>query len=503
MHIMETKTLECDVAVIGLGPVGAITANLLAHGGLRVVAVDREPDVMQVPRGVGIDGEIMRVMQTLGLAGSLEPFLKVFRGAQYIDADGLVVATRPAASREGSQGWPDRYNVHQPEFEEVLRVALRANPLITELVSTEVTNIEQGPDAVLVHARSTTGSAPVSIAARYVVGADGGRSTTRRTVGSSYEDYGLNQPWIVADFQISATADLPDINTHYADPVSPAIYINVVRDIRRFEFRAAPGEDLEAAVLPENIWARVSPWLSPEDAELLRAAVYTHRSLVVDKWREGRVLLAGDAAHQTPPFLGQGLCTGVRDAAAVAWRLRDVILRGADDSLLDSYGVERSAHARHFITTATELGTKLTQPTKESIELLNSRVGREGRGVPPRLGEGIWDAAFGGGYLSPQPRNGSGALVDDLVGFEFGLIMTPDIAGRLNDADVADVCSGRITTLVADARLEAWLLEHGAGAMLIRPDRYIYGCYPEVEQLRAGLEALRRSRSLREKVAAG
>ena len=127
---MDTNTFECDVAVIGLGPVGAITANLLAHQGLRVVALDREPDVMQVPRGVGIDGEIMRVMQTLGLAASLEPFLKVFRGAQYIDSAGSVVASRPAASSVGSQGWPDRYNVHQPEFEEVLRTALRSNPLI-------------------------------------------------------------------------------------------------------------------------------------------------------------------------------------------------------------------------------------------------------------------------------------------------------------------------------------------------------------------------------------
>ena len=500
---MDMNTFECDVAVIGLGPVGAITANLLAHQGLRVVALDREPDVMQVPRGVGIDGEIMRVMQTLGLAASLEPFLKVFRGAQYIDSAGSVVASRPAASSVGSQGWPDRYNVHQPEFEEVLRTALRSNPLITELVSTEVENIIQSPEAAQVLARSTKDGSALTVTAKYVVGADGGRSTARRIIGSTYEDYGLNQPWIVADFKVSDAADLPAINTHYAHPVSPAIYIHVVRDIRRFEFRAAPGEDLEAAVMPDRIWSRVAPWLAPEDAELLRAAVYTHRSLVVDTWRHGRVLLAGDAAHQTPPFLGQGLCTGVRDAAALAWRLRDVLLRGAPEDLLDSYGKERAAHARHFITTATELGTKLTQPTKESIELLNSRVGREGRGVPPRLGDGIYDAAFGGGYLSAQPRNGSGVLVDDLIGYEFGLIITPEAFSELSEEVRSSLPALRVIPLVADAALHAWLHEQQAQAVLVRPDRYVYGSYAEVDDLLAGLDSLAAARGQKERAVSG
>ena len=364
-------------------------------------------------------------------------------------------------------------------------------------------NIIQSPEAAQVLARSTKDGSALTVTAKYVVGADGGRSTARRIIGSTYEDYGLNQPWIVADFKVSDAADLPAINTHYAHPVSPAIYIHVVRDIRRFEFRAAPGEDLEAAVMPDRIWSRVAPWLAPEDAELLRAAVYTHRSLVVDTWRHGRVLLAGDAAHQTPPFLGQGLCTGVRDAAAIAWRLRDVLLRGAPEDLLDSYGKERAAHARHFITTATELGTKLTQPTKESIELLNSRVGREGRGVPPRLGDGIYDAAFGGGYLSAQPRNGSGVLVDDLIGYEFGLIITPEAFSELSEEVRSSLPALRVIPLVADAALHAWLDEQQAQAVLVRPDRYVYGSYAEVDDLLAGLDSLAAARGQKERAVSG
>lgn len=482
--------LTCDVAVVGLGPVGALMANLLAATGIKVVAVDSEPDIMQLPRGVGIDGEIMRAMQTLGLAEELEPFLKVFRGAQYLDAEGQVVATRPAASISGTQGWPDRYNVHQPEFEAVLRESLRTRHVVTELTCTTVESLTQEGEGVTLTARNILRNEPVEIRAKYVVGSDGGKSTVRRLIDSSYTDYGLNQPWIVADFEVSDEADIPDINTHFAHPQSPAIYIHVVRNIRRFEFRALPDEDLTAVIDPENIWGRVSRWITPDQAILLRAAVYTHRSLVADQWRKNRVLLAGDAAHQTPPFLGQGLCTGVRDATNLAWRLRDVILRDAPDSILDSYGTERSAHAEHFIKTATELGTKLTKPTKESIDSLNSRVGREGRGTPPRLGSGIFDSQHGGGVLSSQPRTVNGERLDELIGFEFGLIVTAEAAGRFSATDLHNMRQAQVQLVQADESLTGWLAEHNSSAILVRPDRYIYGTYKDSSQCTLALQQL-------------
>lgn len=489
-QVTAGEPLTCDVAVVGLGPVGALVANLLASTGLKVLAADSEPDIMQLPRGVGIDGEIMRAMQSLGLAEELEPFLKVFRGAQYLDAEGQVVATRPAANISGTQGWPDRYNVHQPEFEAVLRQSLRTRHEITELTSTTVESLTQDAAGVTLQARNILSGEAVEIRAKYVVGSDGGKSTVRRLIDSSYTDYGLNQPWIVADFAVSDEADIPDINTHFAHPQSPAIYIHVVRNIRRFEFRALPDEDLTAVIEPENIWERVARWITPDEATLLRAAVYTHRSLVAKQWRKNRVLLAGDAAHQTPPFLGQGLCTGVRDATNLAWRLRDVILREAPDALLDSYGTERSAHAEHFIKTATELGTKLTKPTKESIDSLNSRVGREGRGTLPRLGEGIFDAQHGGGVLSSQPRTGTGERLDELIGYEFGLIVTAQAATELSATDLQHMRQARVQLVTADDTLSAWLAEQQASAILVRPDRYLYGTYADITRCSAALQQL-------------
>lgn len=478
--------LDCDVVVVGLGPVGALITNLLAHEGLRVVALDREPDVMQTPRGVGIDGEMMRAMQTIGLAEKLEPRLKVFRGAQYLDANGEVVATRPPAQLQGEQGWPDRYNVHQPEFEEVLREHMRTDHLVRELVRHEVTEIVDHGEHVQVSATDLSSGETRSVRARYAIGADGGRSIARRAIGATYEDYGLNQPWIVADFVVTEDATVPEINTHYADPVSPAIYIHVVRDIRRFEFRAKPDEDLDTAVDPDKIWTRVARWLTPETAELVRAVVYTHRSLVVNNWRSGRILLAGDAAHQTPPFLGQGLCTGVRDAVSLVWRLRDVLLRDAPDTLLDSYGAERAAHAKHFITTATELGSQLSRPTKSAIDALNARIGREGRGNSPRLGDGLHDKENGGGVRSPQPRLDDGTLLDDLVDYEFAVLATRD---ALPDLDTAGI--GRAVSVAASGPAADWLRERGLVCAIIRPDRYLFGLYETADKARDGLALLR------------
>lgn len=484
------EALECDVAVVGLGPVGAMLCNLLAVSGLDVVAFDREPATLQLPRAVGIDGEMMRMVQTVGLADKLLPFLKVFRGAQYLDAEGNVVSTRPGITGPGPQGWPNRFNVHQPELEEVLRGGLAASPHVDFRPGHEVLAVRDGEETATVQARNLETGADVEVRARFVVGCDGGRSLVRRSADIELEDFGLNQPWIVADFRINETADLPGINTHFADPRQPVIYIHVVRDLRRFEFRPLPDEDLAAAVEPDALWTRASRWIHPGQAELLRAAVYTHRSLVAREWRKGRLLLAGDAAHQTPPFLGQGLCTGLRDVASLAWRLGAIIHRGAPLELLDSYESERSEHARFFIKTATQLGSVLTAPSRDSLDALNGRVGREGQGKPPRLGPGLYCEEQVGGLLAPQPRLAGGALLDDVVGYRSVVVATatlmqampPALAELLGQADIALV--------EATGEAEGWLADLSCQAVLVRPDRYYFGRFDSVDELARSVERL-------------
>lgn len=485
---------DYDVAVVGLGPVGGILANLVGLEGLSVVAIDREKEAPQLPRGVGIDAEMMRVAQAIGLAERLEPYLKVFRGTQYLDVDGNVVSTRPSVEgRLSPQGWPARYNVHQPDFENVMRAGLDRYPNVVQKLGYDVTAVREDGGRGVVVAVPVDGGSAETLRARYVVGCDGARSVVRKAAGVRLDDFGLNQPWIVADFEINEKAELPAINTHYADPETPAIYIHVVRNLRRFEFRAREGEDLVAAVEPENLWKRMSRWLTPDQAELLRVAVYTHRSLVAENWRKGPLVVAGDAAHQTPPFLGQGLCAGVRDAASIAWRLGAIVKRGAPDALVDSYQTERSEHARFIIQTATQLGTVLTSPDKSTLDALNKRIGREGSGRTPRLGAGVWVSggpADAGGTLAPQPTLADGRLIDDAIGYRFGVVLTSALAEALDDSDRTRAEERGIVFVTASGATAAWLGELESQAVILRPDRYYYGTFATATELASALASI-------------
>jgi len=488
---VSERTFDYDVAVVGVGPVGGVLANLLGLQGVRTVAVDRSPQAVQLPRGVGIDGEIMRVAQTVGLAETLEPLMKVFPGTEYLDLDGNVVSSRPGLTGDGPQGWPDRYQMHQPDFEEVFRGGMAAHPSLELRYGYTVEEVRELPDGgASVTATDADSGEQIRFTARYVVGCDGASSIVRRAAGLKLDDFGLNEPWLVVDLAVDDQIQLPRVNTHYPDPERPVIYINVVRDQRRYEFRAAPGEDLSNALDEASIWRRVSRWVRPEDATLVRAAVYTHRSLVAQRWRERALIVAGDAAHQTPPFLGQGLCAGVRDASSLAWRLGAVVLHGADDSLLDSYESERDAHARFIIKAATALGQVYKSPDKKKLDSINASIGREGRGQTPRLGAGLWVEGGPGGTLAPQPRLADGQLIDDVIGYRFGVVASADLLGEISAEVRRTAQEAGIRFVEASGEAATWLTELAAGAVVIRPDRYYYGAFDDVGEVEAAVASL-------------
>jgi 3-(3-hydroxy-phenyl)propionate hydroxylase len=461
-----------DVVIVGLGPAGATLANLLALRGVSVLALDREPDIYRLPRAIHFDGECMRVFQTIGIADRLAPELVVAPGMKFVAADGELLLDWTRPTQPGPQGWHPSYRFHQPTLETLLRERLATQPVVDIRLRYDVFSVETGPDAVMLRLEDMTSGRLLRTRASYVVGSDGARSTVRRFMGTELEDMKSHERWLVVDLILRGDrSDLGDHSIQYCDPARPATYVRGPGLRRRWELMMKPGEDAAEMSRPEAIWQLLSRWVTPEDAALERPAVYTFHSVIARGWRNGRLLIAGDAAHQTPPFMGQGMCAGVRDAANLGWKLADVVAGAAPDALLDSYESERSPHVREFIETAVRLGgvIQTTDPEDARRRDREMRTARQVFTTPsPRLGPGAHDGCAPAGHVGEQPVLADGTRMDDSVGYRHALLVDP--------AWTLPVTDERLVVVPADsASARGWLARLEAGAALLRPDRYVAG----------------------------
>ena len=472
-----------DVAIVGLGPTGATLANLLGAAGLSVVVLEREARVFPLPRAIHFDGEVLRILQGAGLR---EQALAIARpgeqGMHFVNGAGETMLIRGGSAALGPHGCANNYYFHQPELEAVLREGLTRFANVDVRLRSEVTGVAQDAEGATLAVREAGSGQTSTARARYVIGCDGARSPVRQHMGSAMLDLGLRQPWLVFDVVLRQPVDLPAHTVQHCDPARPMTYCNVVGDRRRWEIMVLPGDDHEALVQPESLWRLVAPWVRPDQARLERAAIYTFHSVIAQGWRRGRLLLAGDACHQTPPFLGQGMCAGIRDAANLAWKLEAVLARQASDSLLDTYESERAPHVRALIELAVRLGN-IIQTTDPALAAKRDAKFRAGRPeifeLPPQvLGEGAFDAQPGSpaGRPFPQPRLQDGRLLDELLGRRSAVIgrhpalaaAAPSTVERWRRADAMVIDQ-------PDATLRDWLDAHEAQAVILRPDRYIVG----------------------------
>ena len=367
---------DFDVCIIGFGPVGASLANLLGLSGLKTVVLEREAAVYHLPRAVALDGEGMRLVQTMGLANELLPRLNISRNIRHINADGKLLLLL-ARSGIGPEGWHKAYRFYQPEFETVLRRGLLRFSCVDVRLRCEALAVDNTIDLVRIHYESLVDGTPNELTARYVIGCDGARSIVRRSMGATLQDLRSHERWIVLDMLLgkppNGVAEAMDEAgrivdaIQYCDPARPTTFIPMPGNRHRWEFMLMPQDDPETILQPDQIYQMLSPWdINPRESSIERAVIYTFHSALSTKWRRGRLILAGDAAHQMPPFLGQGMCSGLRDAANLAWKLHDVIAGTAADELLDTYETERMEHVRAFIELAVALGSVIqtTDPAK-------------------------------------------------------------------------------------------------------------------------------------------
>jgi 3-(3-hydroxy-phenyl)propionate hydroxylase len=471
-----------DVAIIGMGPVGATLANLLALRDVRVLILDREPDIYALPRAVQFDGECMRVFQTIGIADEMAPDLLTVPGMRFVDSRGDIIVdwTRPTGL--GPHGWPASYRFHQPNLEVALRRRLGRHENVDVRLRHDVFSLEPQADHVRLRLENTAAGKLLTTNAAYVVGCDGARSTVRRFMGTELEDLKSHDRWLVLDLLLKQ--DLPHLGDYaiqYCDSANPATYIRGIGNRRRWELMLPKSFDVSVLSGQEEVWALLKKWITPAQARIERSAVYTFHSVLASGWRAGRLLIAGDAAHQTPPFMGQGMCAGIRDASNLAWKLADVLAGAAHERLLDTYESERAPHVRIFIEEAVRLG-RIIRDTERAVAAggdAGARRPQEKFVTPqPRLGPGVHDGSAHAGEVSAQPRLGDGRRLDDVAGYQAVLLVAPRFS------EFAERRHENLVVLTADSEAcRDYLKNLDAEAVLIRPDRYIYGTARQPEDI--------------------
>jgi 3-(3-hydroxy-phenyl)propionate hydroxylase len=468
-----------DVAIVGFGPAGSTLAGLLALRGVDVVVIDQDTDIHPLPRAVHFDQEIMRVLQELGIADELMPDLVVNPGMDFLTADRQVLLSmRPDGTTPS--GWPASLFFFQPHLEHRLRNRAMEVGSHAELGSPVTALVDRGDHVTLALANGRV------IAARYAIGCDGARSTVRRALGVGMDDLRFEEPWLVLDLVLHDGATPPAPLTYQVcDPARPTTLVPMPPPRFRFEFMLVDGDDPSTIGSSDSVRHMLSAWMDPDDADVERAAVYTFHGLVAHEWRRGRVLLAGDAAHQMPPFLGQGMCAGVRDAANLAWKLSRVVHGGAGEALLDTYQQERAPHVRQIVESAVNFGRLIctTDPEVAAArdnDMLAARAsggGAVGTAAMPALPAGAL-VVEGGGPQIPQVSF-DGQRFDDVVGDRFAVVVRT--AALIDDAARGWQALGA-AVLVAEEHpgLSELLARVGTDTAVARPDRYLYASGPSV-----------------------
>jgi len=479
--------IETDVLIVGFGPTGATLAALLGQAGIKTLVVERDREIYRYPRAAHFDHEIMRIWQKIGIEQAVLPHTREMYEYEFRNAVGEILIRFDQRGVAAPSGWAPSYMFHQPALEEALRARVAEHPSVEVRLGASMLTIERN-DADGVTAWISDGKVgSEGIQARFLIGADGGGSLVRRQIDAALFDYGFDEPWLVIDTVVQHEDSLPPFGVQVCDPKRPTTVMPMAPLRRRWEFMLKPDETPEEMLDDARIARLLEPWVKPGQAEVVRKAVYRFHGLVAKTWRNASVLLAGDAAHQMPPFMGQGMCSGIRDADNLAWKLVAVLRGHASPRLLDTYQAEREPHVRHIIEAAIAMGRVVCIQDEGAAAMRDqgmkaARAGMDDKAKPlpglPGITTGCLAKSKRAGELFPQATRactstGLPGRFDDLAGAGFWLITRNDMDVPTHDG-IRHIALSRD---IADesGRLDAWLEAIGAEAVLVRPDRYVFG----------------------------
>ena len=494
--------MDFDVAIIGCGPVGALAANLLGRAGIRTLVVEQEQAPHPLPRAVHIDHEMKRLFQAAGVVDAVVGDMRETDGHLHVGADHGVIRYMGTFGQERPFGWANDYFFYQPELEAHLRGALGAYPDVTLRLGTEFDGLSQDDDGVTL--RLSSAGKPWQVRAKYVIGTDGAKSAVRRALGVRLDDLEFEEPWLVVDAEVDgkvdfpaltgvpAEADLQRLSVMMCDPRRPATIVPGRGSHRRWEFMLLPGEGDEEMMEPARVAELLRPYLAGVPHRILRATTYRFHGLIAHRWQVGRVFLAGDAAHQTPPFFGQGMCHGMRDVANLGWKLELVLAGTADETLLDTYQPERDPHVRAVITAAVEAGRYICMLDPQAAAQRDAAMRERARDSAPSTAADLIPAISTGIVAADTPAAGQrfiqpwvacedgDRLLDDVTGSGWRLFVRD---GALREAARAacralpelDIAIFAADEIADGDSLSRWLDRHHVDAVLVRPDFYVFG----------------------------
>lgn len=475
-----------DVAIVGAGPVGQVLAILLGQSGRRVVIVDRFAEPYALPRAAHFDHEVARILQACGVGDGLPDITEPANRYEWRNGDGVTLL-RLGGDGHSDSAWPGALMFHQPSLEALLLARIDDLPTVELRRGVEVTDLVEHDDSVeLATADGDT------IAGRWVVGCDGANSSIRRLIDAPVHDLGYFFDWLIVDVLMHEPRVFDPVNLQVCDPARPTTAVSGGPGRRRWEFMRLPDETIDDLTADGRVWDLLAPWdVRPDNARVERSTVYTFNARHVERWRSGRVLLAGDAAHLMPPFAGQGMCSGVRDAANLAWKLDLVHTGRAPESLLHVYQLERLPGVSAMIDLSVQLGRVICVPDPAEAAARDAAmaplVGDEpiAMSSPPGPAAGIvHPSAPTAGRLAPQSWVGERRF-DDVHGLGWRLLTVDDPAGL--DAVIAPgvldwfaSIGGAVHGLGddvndSDGTARRWFAHHGVAWALQRPDIVLYG----------------------------
>tara|TARA_B100000427_G_scaffold318141_1_gene314995 strand:+ start:1054 stop:2514 length:1461 start_codon:yes stop_codon:yes gene_type:complete len=462
---------EYDVTIVGFGPVGGTLANLIALNGFSVLILEKEKSYYPLPRAVHFDDEIMRVFQTIGIAKDFLKYTIINKGTKFVNSKGKTILDWPRPRKVTDNGWYPSYRFNQPDLERQLRKKLKKYKKVKIIQSSQVNEINNFKNHVKITFENTSDKILKQVKSKYVVGCDGANSTTRKQIGTKMDNLGFTQRWAVVDLILKKNKNnLPDRTIQFSNPKQPATYCRNVGKRRRWEFAIRNKLNEKTILSDKYIWNFLSPWLNKNQAFLERKTIYTFVSAISRKWKKGRIFIAGDAAHLMPPFMGQGMCAGIRDISNLAWKITKCLRHKHDNKLLNTYQSERFSNVKEYIETTMRMGEFVNaveniQITK-NISSLNDGT-KSMQSIKPKLGFGLGEKKDKKrGEIFPYFKLKTGKNLDDKFSKKPLLLYSSEIkrniSNKFNSIELSHVQG-----------LLNYFKKNNLKALIVRPDRFI------------------------------